>query len=126
MDRSEKVVATPNVNARRVAVRSIEWLDLGRAIQFSDVLIFSVALNSDSATAESKKARKHENAARYQQCLPNGAFAAEEYADETDEETSGTNVNVSSRGPIWRWSHSRNDEAASTLWLLAWRDVHLW
>ncbi len=27
MDRSENVVAPPNVNARRVAVRSIAWLD---------------------------------------------------------------------------------------------------
>ena len=85
MDRSESVIGTQNVNAERVAVRSIDWLDLGRAIQFSDVLIFSVALNSDSETAESKKPRKHENAARYEQCLPNGTSAAEEYADETDD-----------------------------------------
>jgi hypothetical protein len=67
----------------------------------SDVLIFSVALDSDSETAESKKARKHENAARDEQCLPNGAFAAEEYADETDDETGDPNVNVSPRTPIW-------------------------
>jgi hypothetical protein len=88
-------------SVRRSAVRSITWLDLGRAIQFSDVLIFSVALDSDSETAESKKARKHENAARDEQCLPNGAFAAEEYADETDDETGDPNVNVSPRTPIW-------------------------
>jgi hypothetical protein len=87
--------------SERPAVACSEWLDLGRAIQFSDVLIFTVALNSDSETAESKKARKHENAARYEQCLPNGAFAAEEYADETDDETGDANVNVSPRRPIW-------------------------
>ncbi len=36
MDRSEWVVATQNVNARRVAVRSIAWLGVVRSI--SDVL----------------------------------------------------------------------------------------
>jgi hypothetical protein len=77
-----------------VAVRSIDWLDLGRAIQFSDVLIFPVALNSDAETAESKEARKHENAAGNEQCLPNGISAAEEYADETDDETDNADANV--------------------------------
>ena len=125
MARREKALAMQNVNARRVAVRSIAWLDLGRAIQFSDVLIFSVALNSDSETAESKKPRKHENAARYEQCLPNGTFAAEEYADETDDETGDPNVNVSPRRPIWRRPQPRDDERGSIVWLLAWRNVHL-
>jgi hypothetical protein len=90
-----------------------------------DVLIFRVALNPDSETAESKKARKHENAARYEQCLPNGTPAAEEYADETEDETGDANVNVSSRGSIWRWSQLRNNEAGGIVWLLAWRNVHL-
>jgi hypothetical protein len=44
-------------------------------------VISSITLDSDSEIAESKEPRKHENAARYEQCLPNGAFAAEEYAD---------------------------------------------
>lgn len=52
---------------RICGIRSVAWLDLGRAIQFSNVLVLSVALNPDSETAESKKARKHENAARYEQ-----------------------------------------------------------
>jgi hypothetical protein len=101
VDRSESVLITQDVNARRVAVRSIDWLDLGRAIQLSDVLTLSFALNPDSETAESKEARKHEDATRYEQCLPNGAPAAEEYADETDDETGDANVNVSPRRPIW-------------------------
>ena len=82
------------MNAQRVAVRSIDWLDLGRAIQLSDVLILSFALNPDSETAESKEARKHENAACYERHLPNGISATEENADETDDETDNADANV--------------------------------
>lgn len=87
--------------SERPAVSCSDWLDLGRAIQLSGILIFSVALNSDSETVESKKASKNEDAARYEQCLPNRIPAAEEYADETDDETDDADVNVSPRRPIW-------------------------
>ena len=101
MDCNGGVFIIPCDASERPAVSCSVWLDLGRAIQFSDVLIFSVALNSDSETAESKKAREHKNAARYEQCLPDDAPAAEEYADETDNETGDANVNVSPRRSIW-------------------------
>jgi hypothetical protein len=113
------------VNAQLVAVRSIDWLDLGRAIQFSDVLIFAVALNPDSETAESKKTRKREDAARHEHRLSNGISAAEEYADETDDETGDTDVNVSPRGPIWRWPQPRSDEGGPIVWLLVWWKLHV-
>jgi hypothetical protein len=112
------------VNAQRSDVRSIAWLDLGRAIQFSDVPIFSVALNSDSETAESKKARNHQNTARYERHLSNGISATEEYSDETDYKTDDA-ANVSSRGPIWRWPQLRQDEGGSIVRLLAWWEVHV-
>jgi len=59
-----------------------------------------VAPNPDSETAESKKADKNENAARYEQCLPKSVSAAEEYAEVTDDETGDANANVSPRRPI--------------------------
>ena len=120
MDRSEEVVARQNVSARRVSVRSIAWLDLGRAIQLSDVLIFCIAPNPESEAAESKQARKHEDAACNEQRLSNGFSAAEEYADETDDETGDTDVNVSPRGPIWRRLQPRSNEGGSIVCLLAW------
>ncbi len=94
------VVATLRVETRRVAVRSIDWLDLGRAIQLSDVLILSFAPNPDSKTAECKEARKHEDAACYERRLPNRISATEGYAGETDEKAGNADVNVSSRRPI--------------------------
>ena len=80
--------------SERSAVGCSEWLDLGRAIQFSHVALFSVPLSPESETAESKHARKNENAAGYEQRLSNGISAAEEYADETDDETDNADVNV--------------------------------
>ena len=100
MEGSDCIFITLREASERPAVRCIDRLDLGRAIKFSDVLIFPVALNSDSDTAESKKARKSKNTARYEQCLPNRASVAEEYASETDDETGDANVNVSPRRPI--------------------------
>jgi hypothetical protein len=72
----------------------IDWLDLGRAIQLSDVLTTSFALNPDSKTAECQEARKHENAACYERRLPDGISATEEYADETDNGTDNADANV--------------------------------
>jgi hypothetical protein len=40
--------------SERPAVACSEWLDLGRAIQFSHVPLFSVPLGPESETAESK------------------------------------------------------------------------
>jgi hypothetical protein len=80
--------------AERPAVRCSDWLDLGRAIQLSDILILSLALNPDSETTESKEAHQHENAACNERRLPNGILAAEEYADETDDETDNADANV--------------------------------
>ena len=80
--------------SERPAVACSEWLDLGRAIQFSHVPFFSAPLDPESETAESKKTRKHENAACYERHLPDGIAPTEEYTGKTDDETDNADANV--------------------------------